>query len=72
MALTVELAAMLMGFTLACALSAGAKAVKQTCLSWQRAGRVNAYIIMVWLEWASCVAVAVVSYIYLHMKIPSR
>ncbi|EAA27832.2 hypothetical protein GE21DRAFT_6003 [Neurospora crassa] len=60
------LATFLWGFTLALAICVLAKGVKQTLRSFRRCHFWNPYIIMIWVEWASCLGVAVISWLFLR------
>jgi multisubunit Na+/H+ antiporter MnhB subunit len=55
------------GFSLACALFTAIKAVQQSWRCYRR-GKLwrNAYIIMVWAEWAVCIIICVLSWLFLH------
>ncbi|KAK3318841.1 hypothetical protein B0H66DRAFT_622967, partial [Apodospora peruviana] len=66
------LATFLWGFTIAIACFSFAKAVRQTHRSWRRSSRANAYIVMVWLEWTSCVVTAITSWLFLENLIAAR
>jgi hypothetical protein len=55
------------GFSLSCALFTAIKAVQQTWRCYQRRKLWgNAYIIMVWAEWAVSVIICMLSWFYLH------
>ncbi|KAK3687450.1 hypothetical protein B0T22DRAFT_439081 [Podospora appendiculata] len=64
------LATFLWGCTIAVSLFAGAKGVRQTYRSWTRSHRVNAYIVMIWLEWWSCLATSIIIWFFLEEDIP--
>lgn len=66
------LATFLWGFTLALAICVLAKGVKQTLRSFRRCHFWNPYIIMIWVEWASCLGVAVSSWLFLRGIIHPR
>lgn len=66
------LATFIWGFTIAVATFACNKAVRQTYRSWTRSHRLNAYIVMVWLEWLSCVATTATSWLFLENFINPR
>lgn len=67
-----ELATFVFGFTLGCSVFCGSKAIKQTYLCWRRSGKINAYIAMVWLEWATSLVVAIVIWIFIQELIYPR
>ncbi|KAK4213665.1 hypothetical protein QBC37DRAFT_463566 [Rhypophila decipiens] len=60
------LATFIWGFTIAIAAFSCTKAVRQTYRSWTRSHRLNAYIVMIWLEWTSCVATTATSWLFLE------
>lgn len=60
------IATFISGFTIAIAAFSCTKAVRQTYRSWTRSHRVNAYIVMIWLEWTSCLAIAATSWLFLE------
>ncbi|KAM7198813.1 hypothetical protein V8F33_004827 [Rhypophila sp. PSN 637] len=60
------LATFIWGFTIAIAAYSCTKAVQQTYRSWTRSHRLNAYIVMVWLEWISCLATTATSWLFLE------
>ncbi|KAK3389800.1 hypothetical protein B0H63DRAFT_519034 [Podospora didyma] len=53
------------GFTLSIAAFSFAKAFRQTYRSCSRSHRLSAYVVMIWLEWAACVIVGVISWLNL-------
>ncbi|OIW31719.1 hypothetical protein CONLIGDRAFT_629395 [Coniochaeta ligniaria NRRL 30616] len=65
-----DVATLLLGSTGACAAFTCIKACKQTYLCWHRSGKVNAYIVMVWLEWTSCLSVSLMSWMFLEKRTP--
>ncbi|KAK1773252.1 hypothetical protein QBC45DRAFT_97963 [Copromyces sp. CBS 386.78] len=60
------LATFIWGFTFALAICVVAKGVKQTHRCFRRCHFWNPYIIMVWVEWASCLGVSVSSWLFLR------
>lgn len=72
MTMALDLATLLLGFTWACASFTCIKAIKQTYMCWLRSRKVNAYIVMVWLEWSSCLTVSIVSWMCLQRGIRPR
>lgn len=70
--MALDVATLLLGCTWACAAFTCTKAFKQTYMCWHRSGRVNAYIVMVWLEWTSCIAVSLMSWMFLERSIHPR
>lgn len=67
---SLDLASFLWGASTAIACFSFAKAVRQTRRSWLHTHKVNAYIVMVWLEWTACVIMSVVSWLFLIGIIP--
>ncbi|KAJ2906163.1 hypothetical protein MKZ38_002878 [Zalerion maritima] len=64
--LDMNIASIFWGFSLACAVFAGMKAVNQTIAGWKRRGRVSTYIVLVWGEWFSSVAMGIISWLFLR------
>jgi len=61
------------GCTFGIAVFAGDKGVRQTLRLWNRRRRVNAYIIMIWLEWWACIVSSVTNWLHLNEEmIPAR
>ncbi|KAH8886930.1 hypothetical protein GQ53DRAFT_874532 [Thozetella sp. PMI_491] len=69
---SMALATFFWGFSLASAMFALKKVVEQTFKSRRRSKSRNAYIIMVWMEWSACVAISVLSWLFLRGYIPAR
>ncbi|KAK4663253.1 hypothetical protein QC763_606950 [Podospora pseudopauciseta] len=67
---SLDLASFLWGASTAIACFSFAKAVRQARRSWLHTHKVNAYIVMVWLEWTACVIMSVVSWLFLIGIIP--
>lgn len=67
---SLDLASFLWGASTAIACFSFVKAVRQTMRSWLHTHKVNAYIVMVWLEWTACVIMSVVSWLFLIGIIP--
>ncbi|KAK4640823.1 hypothetical protein QC761_606950 [Podospora bellae-mahoneyi] len=67
---SLDLASFLWGASTAIACFSFSKAVRQTRRSWLHTHKVNAYIVMVWLEWTACVIMSVVSWLFLIGIIP--
>jgi len=68
----VILSSFLWGFTMSLAIFSATKGFRQTYRSWTRSHRMNAYIVMIWLEWVAGVVVAVVCWLYIMDLIPPR
>ncbi|KAB5572768.1 hypothetical protein GE09DRAFT_683866 [Coniochaeta sp. 2T2.1] len=64
-----NLPTLLLGFTWAISASTFTKAAKQTYMCWHRSRRINAYIVMIWLEWTTCLIVSLASWMYLENRI---
>ncbi|KAK3936697.1 hypothetical protein QBC46DRAFT_418334 [Diplogelasinospora grovesii] len=58
------LASIIFGCFLACACFTFAKAIRQTCVRWNRIHKFNAYLIMVWVEWACTVAESIIGWLF--------
>ncbi|KAK4170947.1 hypothetical protein QBC36DRAFT_200391 [Triangularia setosa] len=67
---SLDLASFLWGAAMAIACFSFTQAVRQTRRSWLHTHKVNTYIVMVWLEWAACVIMSVVSWLFLIGIIP--
>ncbi|KAK0661627.1 hypothetical protein QBC41DRAFT_350630 [Cercophora samala] len=67
---SLDLASFLWGASTAIAIFSFAKAFRQTRRSWLHTHKVNAYIVMVWLEWVACVIMSVISWLFLIGIIP--
>ncbi|KAI0179703.1 hypothetical protein GGR52DRAFT_587237 [Hypoxylon sp. FL1284] len=65
-----NVASIIWGVSIASALFTFAKASQQTISVWRRAKRVNAYVVMVWLEWMASSTIGVISWFYLWGSIP--
>ncbi|KAK3400298.1 hypothetical protein B0T20DRAFT_496723 [Sordaria brevicollis] len=61
------LATFVWGFTFALSICVLAKGIKQTHRCFRRCHFWNPYIIMVWVEWASCLGVAASSWLFLRV-----
>ncbi|KAK3324096.1 hypothetical protein B0T19DRAFT_402353 [Cercophora scortea] len=64
------LATFLWGCTITVSLFAAAKGASQTYRSWTRTHRLNAYIVMIWLEWWSCLITSIIIWLFLQEIIP--
>ena len=69
---SITLATFIWGFSIACAIFTMAKATQQTYNAWKRSRVMNAYIIMIWSEWVSCVVISIISWLYLNGNIVAR
>ncbi|KAB5554618.1 hypothetical protein GE09DRAFT_133949 [Coniochaeta sp. 2T2.1] len=67
-----NLPTLILGFTWAIAAFTFTKAAKQTYTCWHRSRRINAFIVMVWLVWATCLIVSLASWMYLEKRIHPR
>ena len=65
-------ASIIWGFSLAAGFFGCVKCVRQTRQTWRRARTANAYIIMIWAEWASSMIIGVISWLYLRGIIPTE
>jgi hypothetical protein len=70
--MAVDIPTLLLGFTWGCGAFTFFKAMKQTHTCWHRTHKPNAYIIMIWLEWGSCLAVSLASWMFLDREIKPR
>jgi hypothetical protein len=69
-----HIASIVWGFTLAYGTFTFSKAVQQSWKSYKNGNPTNAYVMMVWAEWASCMAMSVLSWLFLspeHIIKPS-
>ena len=67
-----EIATLVLGFTGGYLAITCTKAVKQTYMCWHRSGKINAYIVMVWLELTSGFLLSLLSWLSLTNHIGSR
>ncbi|KAK4176961.1 hypothetical protein QBC36DRAFT_387063 [Triangularia setosa] len=67
---SLDLASFLWGAAMAIACFSFTQAVRQTRRSWLHTHKVNTYIVLVWLEWAACVIMSVISWLFLIGIIP--
>ncbi|KAI1343720.1 hypothetical protein F5Y15DRAFT_175762 [Xylariaceae sp. FL0016] len=66
-----NVASIIWGFSLSCAIFTLTKAARQTWKSYRRTREVNSYIIMIWAEWIACVVISIMSWLYLWGTIPT-
>ncbi|KAK0620165.1 hypothetical protein B0T14DRAFT_496752 [Immersiella caudata] len=52
------------------AVFSGSKGFRQTCRSWSRSRKINAYILMIWLAWVTGVMVSITGWLYIMDRIP--
>ncbi|KAK4228581.1 hypothetical protein QBC38DRAFT_351459, partial [Podospora fimiseda] len=67
---SLDLASFFWGFAMSIACFASIKGAQQTRRCWIRSHKVNAYIVMIWLEWSSCVILSIISWLFLIGIIP--
>ncbi|KAI1852388.1 hypothetical protein JX266_002566 [Neoarthrinium moseri] len=60
-----NIASIIWGFSLACAVFTLKKAIRQSWRSYKRGKIRNPYIVMVWAEWTVCVTISVVVWLFL-------
>ncbi|KAF2090160.1 hypothetical protein K490DRAFT_35531 [Saccharata proteae CBS 121410] len=58
-------ACIVFGFTLGFALFTFSKMFRQSYRIWRRSQRITGYVSMIWLEWAACVAISVLGWLYI-------
>ncbi|KAK8053134.1 hypothetical protein PG996_012435 [Apiospora saccharicola] len=67
-----ELCSIIWGASMACAVFTASKAGHQTWIVCKRKKRFNAYVAMIWAEWASSVTISIVCWFFLKGKINPR
>ncbi|KAK3989317.1 hypothetical protein QBC44DRAFT_241571 [Cladorrhinum sp. PSN332] len=67
---SLDLASFFWGFAMSIACFAFVKGAQQSRRCWVRSHKVNAYIVMIWLEWSSCVVLSIISWLFLIGIIP--
>ncbi|KAF7563997.1 hypothetical protein G7046_g121 [Stylonectria norvegica] len=61
-----NIASIAWGFSLGVCIFTGAKGMRQTINSWKRGRKLNIYIILLWVEWASSTIMSAVTWSYLR------
>ncbi|KAK4159812.1 hypothetical protein QBC43DRAFT_221101 [Cladorrhinum sp. PSN259] len=67
---SLDLASFFWGFAMSIACFAFIKGAQQSRRCWVRSHKINAYIVMIWLEWSSCVVLSIISWLFLIGIIP--
>ncbi|KAI1844110.1 hypothetical protein JX265_009627 [Neoarthrinium moseri] len=65
-----NIASIIWGFSLSCACFTFVKGARQSWISYRRTKNVNAYVVMIWLEWLACLVISVISWLFLRGVIP--